>query len=101
MATPVTLFATFKAFLASFTSAISPFAAVTGVTLTAGGASAVLVLQSSVGGATSEFTAYKGVNYAGVPGPDIAGGLPVLLMVAAYAGYSLYRKNKRKNEIAA
>jgi hypothetical protein len=86
------LFPTFSAFLASFKASISQFAVYSGYTLAAAGASGTVYY--TVGTSHQDFTAYQGLNYAGVPGPDLAAGLPVLAVAVAYAAYR-YLRNAR------
>jgi len=91
----ITLFASFSSFLKAFTTSVSPFASVTGYTFLGGGASAAIYLD--VGGVTNTFTAVSGINYVGVPGPDLATGLPVLMAALAYGGYCLMRRSRTAN----
>lgn len=46
---------------------------------------------------TSDFT--SGAEYLGVPGPELAGGLPFLALAAAYGAYR-YVRNARAQKLA-
>lgn len=85
-----TVFALLKSFASGLSGVVGPITYTSIVV----GASATTAAYTFGTNGTGTFNPTQGPGigqYLGVPGPELAGGLPMLALVAAFAGYRYFR----------
>lgn len=91
---------TFQAFYQSVKAGFASFGTtVTGFTFIGGGTSVAIMYNVGAGPVQSS-TFYQNVNYVGVPGPELAAGLPILAAAIAYGSYRAIRNARAANNAA-
>lgn len=82
-----TFYQSVKAGFASFGTTVTGFTFI-------GGGTSVAVLYNVGSGPDQAVNFSQGVDYVGVPGPELAAGLPVLAIAVAYSVYRIARRSR-------